>query len=69
MTIWKPIEEFKFEKRGKFYILCAVLRTAGSTTYITDPYCGFKLSADDTWARWPHHSPPTHFAEIDLLTL
>lgn len=66
MNKWKPISELK-NNRKCVVLIAKTHLTDNSSTYITDPWCGW-LQSDGKFARWPHPFPPTHFYELPDLS-
>lgn len=58
---WKPISELPI--RNKCVVLIAETTMGSGMNYITDPWVGWRES-EDSFARWPHPFPPTHFMEL-----
>lgn len=58
---WNAIDERVPSPKVMVILIGANVGPRGD--YTTDPYCGWR-NADDSWARWPHPFPPTHWAPI-----
>jgi hypothetical protein len=60
---WEPIETCPTDKT--MFLVIGATEGNGFTfgkPYTSDPYAVWKDG--DTFARWPHHWPPTHWSRI-----
>jgi len=60
MTKWKSIDDAPRWPDRKNFLVCAYFE---DTNYLTDPWVVFR-DCDNTFVRWPHDKPPTHWAEV-----
>lgn len=61
MMEWRDIESAPIG-REMFVVRGFSVEGVASGLYTTDPYCVWRDG--DTFARWPHQFPPTHWMPI-----
>lgn len=67
--MWQEIEFLPedYNNSKRMFVVKGVGLPLGSLkNYDTDPYCVWKMSGEDHYARWPFEYPPTHFMEIPV---
>ncbi len=65
--MWQEIEflpELYSSSKRMFVVKGVGLPLGSAQNYNTDPYCVWKMTGDNHYARWPFEYPPTHFMEL-----
>jgi hypothetical protein len=65
--MWQEIEflpELYSGSKRMFVVKGVGLPLGSANNYSTDPYCVWKMTGDNHYARWPFEYPPTHFMEL-----